>query len=587
MRSLGFFGRVFGGTVAVILITAFGVYFAAFPTIETSLELEAERKVELEASWAARLCEQSFDLPSEKFDTSIFLLIPGSAVGSRFTLVAPDGRVLFDSQRLPEEMDNHSERAEIRTPGVAVSRFSRTLQKDLTYFALPVIVDNELRGYARVSIPVENREARLGVFRAAIQNGALLAGLISLLLAWYFARRVTQPLSEISQLVTEIGANATARRLHVRSNDEVGLLANAVNDMADDLQKKGARVERDRAERDAIFTALEAGLLAVDKEQRVLFVNQQGRSLLGSLQGNLKGKPVWELTRNRSLIEVIEDCLAREVRVTGESRMSNDGVERIVEVTAVPMDGDAGARPGCVLELRDVSELRRLEEVRRDFVTNVSHELKTPLTAMQGYTEALLEDVEMPASMQRSFLEKAHKNTERLVAIISDLLSLSRLESEEHELAFEPLQASALVVDVFDDFRDLAGSRQMKLSLAGPDAEPRIRADAQALRMAISNLVSNAIQYSPDGGEVLVEVEALNGELRLDIRDQGPGIPEHEQGRVFERFYRLDKARSRKLGGTGLGLAIVRHVMSSHGGRVELESELGRGSCFSLFLPVV
>lgn len=586
MRTLGFFGRVFGGTVAVILITALGVYLAALPTIEHSLELEAEHRVELEAFWAVELCERSFDVARGTFDTSMYESIVDAELGSRFTLIEPGGRVIFDSHRPAESMDNHGSREEIRKPGTAVTRFSRTVQKEMTYFALPLTVDGELRGYSRVAVPVEDREERLADLRRAIQNGALVAALLSLLLAWYFARRVTRPLSEISQLVTELGRNPTARRLRVRSADEVGRLASAVNDMADDLQKQVARVDRDRAERDAIFSALAAGLLAVDQDQEVLFINNQARALLGDLEGRLKGKPVWELTRSSALIEVIERCLELETRVSGEARMASNEGERIVEITAVPMDGEAGVRRGLVLELRDVSELRRLEAVRRDFVSNVSHELKTPLTAMRGYTEAILEDPEMPTSLQRSFLEKAHKNTERLVAIISDLLSLSRLESEEHELEFEPLEVSDLAREALDDLHDLAESRQMKLTLERLESEPEVRADAQALRMAISNLVANAIRYSPEGGEVRIVIGETEKELRLDVIDRGPGIPAHEQERIFERFYRLDKARSRKLGGTGLGLAIVRHVMSVHGGRVELQSEVGKGSCFSLFLPL-
>ncbi len=587
MKPVGFFGRVFGGTVAVILITAFGVYFAALPTIERSLEREAEHRVELEAFWAAELCERSFDVASGTFDTSRFDAIADAELGSRFTLVAPEGRVLFDSQRPAASMDNHSLREEILAPGKAVTRFSRTVEKAMTYFALPVRVAGELRGYSRVSVPVEDRETRLADLRRAIEYGAMLAALVSLLLAWYFARRVTQPLSEISELVAELGKEPTARRLRVRSTDEVGRLASAVNDMADDLQSQVARVDRDRAERDAIFAALTAGLLAVDQEQRVLFINQQAREILGGIEGRVKGTPVLELSRNSALIDVIDRCLESESRVSGEARMSSSEGERTIEITAVPMDGEAGSRRGLVLEMSDVSELRRLEAVRRDFVSNVSHELKTPLTAMRGYTEAILEDSEMPVDMQRTFLEKANKNTERLVAIISDLLSLSRLESDESALAFEALEISALAREALDDLHDFAESRQMTLTLEVLENEPEVKADDQAVRMAISNLVSNAIRYSPEGGEVRVVLRADGDELRLDVIDQGQGIPLHERERVFERFYRLDKARSRKLGGTGLGLAIVRHVMSSHGGRVELESEVGKGSCFSLvFSPV-
>jgi two-component system, OmpR family, phosphate regulon sensor histidine kinase PhoR len=324
----------------------------------------------------------------------------------------------------------------------------------------------------------------------------------------------------------------------------------------------------------------------VDRDQNVLFINQQARALLGDLPETVKGTPVWELTRSSALIDVISRCLGSETRVDGETRMGEGEGVRVVELTAVPMAGGGGVQRGCVLELRDVSDLRRLEAVRRDFVTNVSHELKTPLTAMRGYTEAILEDEDMPEATRRAFLEKAHRNTERLVAIVGDLLSLSRLESEEHELAFEQLDGTELAQAVVGDLHDLAQARHVRLAVEVSEVPLLVRADAQALSMALSNLITNAIQYSPEGGLVRVVLVRAEGELRFDVFDKGPGVPHHEQERIFERFYRLDKARSRKLGGTGLGLAIVRHVMAAHGGRVLLESEPGEGSRFSLCLPL-
>jgi two-component system, OmpR family, phosphate regulon sensor histidine kinase PhoR len=586
VKSLGFFWKVLGGTVAVILITATGVYIATLPTIERSLQRAAEQRVEHEASWAATLCEQAFDLSKGEFDTSRFAAIAEAGLGSRFTLILADGRVLFDSHQDPVSMDNHASRAEVRDPGRAVTRFSRTLEHEMTYFALPVMVGGQLRGYSRVSVPVEDREARLASFGRAIRSGALVAALVSVLLAVLFARRVTQPLSEIAELVTELGSTQTTRRLGVQREDEVGRLARAVNHMADDLRAQTERVGRDRAEREAIFAALADGLLAVDRDQNVLFINQQARALLGDLPETVKGTPVWELTRSSALIDVISRCLGSETRVDGETRMGEGEGVRVVELTAVPMAGGGGVQRGCVLELRDVSDLRRLEAVRRDFVTNVSHELKTPLTAMRGYTEAILEDEDMPEATRRAFLEKAHRNTERLVAIVGDLLSLSRLESEEHELAFEQLDGTELAQAVVGDLHDLAQARHVRLAVEVSEVPLLVRADAQALSMALSNLITNAIQYSPEGGLVRVVLVRAEGELRFDVFDKGPGVPHHEQERIFERFYRLDKARSRKLGGTGLGLAIVRHVMAAHGGRVLLESEPGEGSRFSLCLPL-
>ncbi len=581
----GFFWKIFGGTVAVILITAFVVYLAALPTIARSLQQEAEQRVEIEARLAAELSLSLLDPDTGEFELAGFERAVEGLGASRLTLIARDGRVLLDSHRDPSVMDAHHTRPEVLRPGEPVTRYSRTLEKEMTYVALPLEVDGELFGYSRMAISVEDREGRVADLRGAIRRGALLAGLISLVLAGIFAGRVTRPLSEIAELVSEIGSQQTTRRLEVRRDDELGRLAEAVNHMADDLQGQIARVERDRAEREAIFSAMADGLLAVDHQQNVLFANRPARTLLNIQEPRVKGRPVWELIRNADLVDVLERCLADAERASGQTRIQNDDGERLVELTAVPMAGTAGAHRGCVLELRDVTDLRRLEAVRRDFVSNVSHELKTPLTAMRGYLEAVLEDEEMPESLRKSFVGKAHRNTERLAAIVGDLLSLSRLESEEHALAFEPLDVNELAETVVGDLRDLAESRRQTVTVELPEEPPHVDADAQALGMALSNLLSNALQYSPEGEDVRLCVRVAGDQVRLEVSDRGPGIPKHEQERIFERFYRVDKARSRKLGGTGLGLAIVRHVMAAHQGRVELESTPGAGSRFALVLP--
>lgn len=584
MRAAGFFWKIFGGTVAVILITAVVIYLAALPTLDRDLRRNVEVRVGQEAEIAAELCVQSYDPATRTFDTSPLERLSKRVVDSRLTLIDADGVVLFDSHEDPAKMDNHRLRAELSFPGKPITRFSRTLVEEMVYVALPVQLEGERVAFARVAVSVQDRQERIADLRSAIRNGAVLAMLISLLLAWVFAQRVTQPISDIAALVTEIGAHHTTRRLDVRRDDELGRLALAVNHMADELQGQIARVERDRTEREAIFSAMADGILAVDKEQNVLFVNRPARQLLGGLEGRLKGQPVWELVRNRELLEVIERCLEKEERSQGQTRVPTKEGERVVELTAVPMGVPGGEHQGSVLELRDVTDLRRLEAVRQDFVSNVSHELKTPLTSMRGYTEAILEDDEMPEALRRSFLEKAYANTERLVAIVGDLLSLSRLQSVQHELTFEPLDLVSLAAEITEDMGDLADTKRIKLEFNAPEPPLMVNADVEALNMAISNLISNAIRYSPEDETVNVNLAQHGEVVQVEVSDHGPGIPEHEQERIFERFYRVDKARSRKLGGTGLGLAIVKNVMATHGGRVELDSKPGEGSLFRLVL---
>ena len=306
--------------------------------------------------------------------------------------------------------------------------------------------------------------------------------------------------------------------------------------------------------------------------------------MLDTPMDEMKGRTVSELTRNGDLIDIIDRCLAGKQRLTGEVRLLREAGERILEITAVPLTSSQATRGGCVLELRDVSDMRRLEAVRRDFVSDVSHELKTPLTAMRGFTEALLEDPEMDRETRTSFLSKAHKNTERLSAIVTDLLSLSKLESSGDALELVPLDLTSLASSVLRELADLAEKNQVEVLLTSTVEHLLVQGDRSTLGMAVSNLVINGIQYSPLDSRLVLSMAREGDWVRLDVRDQGPGIPVSAQGRVFERFYRLDKARSRKLGGTGLGLAIVRHVMRGHGGRAEVASTPGEGCCFSLFL---
>lgn len=584
MKS-SFFWKIFGGTVAVISITAFIVYLAAVPTLSESLRQDIELRVRQEARLAAELAVDVLLDPSQESRKRDIERAVEDLGTSRLTVINTAGEVVLETQADPEDMDNHASRPEFIDPGTIVTRWSETLEQDMTYVAHAVEHEGQLLGHARMALPHEDQVGRITDLRGAVRKGALLAALFSLVLAGIFARRVTQPLTQIAELVSEIGTKQTTRRLEVTRDDELGQLGRAVNRMADDLQGQIARVERDRSEREAIFSAMADGLLAIDKNQNILFINQPARRLLGIGEGRIKGRPVWELVQDRNIIEALERCLETEVRSRGESTLESEDGAHKVELTAVPMAGTASANRGCVLELRDVTDLRRLEAVRRDFVSNVSHELKTPLTAMRGYLEAMLEDDDMPEPLRASFIQKAHRNTERLAAIVGDLLSLSRLESEEHELAFEPLELIDLAEVVGSDLRDLAESRRQAILVESPEQQVHVNADAQALGMALSNLVSNALQYSPEGEEVRVTIASADEEVRIDVVDRGPGIPPEEQERVFERFYRVDKARSRKLGGTGLGLSIVRHVVAAHHGRVELESEPGRGSCFSIFLP--
>lgn len=583
---MGFFGKVFMGTVAVILITALVVYVSSLHALESQVQRETGLRVERECRLVVQTVEHAW-IETEGTCDQAALLETAAALGeSRVTLIATTGRALFDSHEDARAMGNHSSREEILENGKVVIRFSNTLKKEMIYYALPVDFKGQRVGYARVAVSIQDRDAQLRDLNAAVRNGVLLAGLIALAFAALIARQISRPLEEIGQFVAEVGRGATPSRIPSGHAHEIGRLAETVNTMAQELQGQIARIQRDKAEREAILSGIADGLIALDREQRILFINGPARKLLTVPAGRVKGLLLSELDDREELSDLLQKSSETNEAVHDEAVFHDSDGERQVELSAVPLPGEGGRRRGSVLVLRDVTELRHLEAVRRDFVSNVSHELKTPLTAMRGYVEAVLDDEGMGTDQRVVFLQKARQNTERLTSIVSDLLSLSRLESEERELSFEPLEVREVLDEVLQDNRDLAESRQVQLELETDGTSPLSRADAQALHMAASNLVSNAIQYSPqETGTVRVRLTSTPEEVWIEVVDNGPGIPPSEQERVFERFYRIDKARSRKLGGTGLGLSIVRHVMAAHGGRVELESTPGEGSRFRLILP--
>ncbi len=584
MKGIGFFWKVFGGTIAVVLISALVIYSSVLSTLGERVEQESRVVVAQQANLIAELARESWSLETGVLDHGALGRVARSLQGERITIINALGVVTFDSHEDPLVMDNHLQRAELQDPGAPVRRYSRTIGKEMLYCAIPVSVDGKLEFYARVAIASVEIEAQISALRRAIRDGVLLAALASLLFAALFARRVSGPLSRIAGLVDEVGRGRTDRRLKVESGDEVGQLARAVNNMADDLAGQIGRIERDKAEREAILATIAEGLVALDSQRRVLFINPPACQLLGVNAKQVVGDPLLDLARHPILAETVKRCAEAAETVHSHGTFGAGETERHVQLSATPLVGVEGVGSGCVLVLRDVTELRRLESVRRDFVSNVSHELKTPLTAMRGYVEAVLDDAEMSVEQRSSFLEKAQRNTQRLTSIVTDLLSLSRLESDEREFVLESRDVSELLREAESEMSDYAESRNIQILLPEPEQPLRVMVDTPAMLMALTNLISNAIRYSAAGGEVVVRASALEDEVHLEVQDQGAGIPPAELERIFERFYRVDKARSRNLGGTGLGLSIVRHVVNAHGGRVEVASKLGRGSTFSIVL---
>jgi len=507
---------------------------------------------------------------------------------ARVSIIALDGRVLADSVASGAALlaiENHKGRPEVQAAlatgmGFAERR-SATAGYDLLYSAVPVEHAGRRIGVARVALSLESIEEQVASLRRAELLALLLGLLIAVLLSALFSTSLGRSLREIMNAARQLAAGDLGARIRVRREDELGELARILNYSADELQGRLSEIARDRARMEAILSSMEDGVLAVDHRGVVTLANDALVRSLG-LQDAL-GRHYLEVIRQREVGEAVEAVLRTGARQAEEVEIRR--LRRVFALTAVRFPGEEKAPHGALVTFHDATERRRVDQVRRDFVANASHELRTPLTSIRGFVEALEDGaVNDPATSGR-FLGKIRTHADRMGALVEDLLELSRLESGERPPQWARVMPSEVVEDVVASFSGLAERKQIALVRADQGAPPVVT-DADRLRRILENLVENAVKYTPEGGRVEVRSRpGAAGAAILEVDDNGPGIAAEHLPRIFERFYRVDKARSRELGGTGLGLAIVRHLAEGMGTSVAIASEPGRGTRFTVTLP--
>ncbi|MEO8560902.1 MAG: ATP-binding protein [bacterium] len=498
----------------------------------------------------------------------------GDALGYRVTLIDSTGVVLGDTEFGPEarrRLENHFRRPEIvgvRAGGIGVARrHSASAGDDELYVA-----QRHPLGYLRVSLTTRSLDQIVG----GAQRDVLVSGVVALFgvlaLAWLFARSVSQPVVELRDVARAIAAGDLSRRPALSAPGEVGDLATALHRMAEQLANRLDALEADDQLMTAVLESLEEGVLAFDERGMIVRINQQARRLLGVAMPLPFGREV--LPRDPVLRVAIEQALGGENTTPSEVTLH----ERTVAVASRPL-----VTGGGVVTIFDLTVLRRLETIRRDFVANVSHELKTPLTVVSGYAETLLDDG-IPEDQRRRFMLTIRDNATRMQRIVDDLLDLSRIESGGWRPNAIPVDVAGVVSDVYTALQPAAAARGLSLSSeVSPDAA-RVLVDPTAFRQIVTNLVENAVRYTREGG-VTLRTRAADGGTWVEVSDTGIGIAPEHLPRIFERFYRVDAGRSREEGGTGLGLAIVRHLVDAHGGRVEATSAVGRGTTISVLIP--
>jgi two-component system phosphate regulon sensor histidine kinase PhoR len=509
----------------------------------------------------------------------------------RVTVIAPDGRVVGESTRSSESLENHADRPEVQqalASGLGQSvRHSVTVGVDLLYIAWRQSHGDEVR-VVRVAMPLTAVAANVARLRWLILWGIAVAALMGLIMALVLSRRMIRRLHRLVDFARRVAGGEPPPYLTAEQHDELGLLENQLGDMARSVTAtiRELRVERERLE--AILRGMVEGVLVTDLEGGFVLMNRRARELLG-VPANLdaRGRSLAELSREPALGELVRELGAGAATLSRDMTLA--GGTLALQANAARLRAADGEVFGYVLVLHDVTELRHLEVIRRDFVANVSHELRTPLTAIKGYAETLLGPAGDDRETARKFLAVIDRHSERLGRLIEDLLTLSDLELGRMPMRVGEVAVEMAVEDVLQILDEPAARAGVSLTASVAPDTPEILADPDRFRQVLINLVDNAIKYTQPGGRVIVRAASADGRrvpmVEVAIEDTGMGIPAQDLPRLTERFFRVDKARSRALGGTGLGLAIVKHIVQAHGGELSITSALGRGTTVRTFFP--
>jgi two-component system, OmpR family, phosphate regulon sensor histidine kinase PhoR len=510
-----------------------------------------------------------------------------AASGVRVTLVTADGLVLADSQSDPQTMENHAGRPEIvqaMAEGSGSSiRHSRTINRDLLYYAVRQPSPSGRPFLMRFALPEETVGQVLGPFRKAVG----FASLVILLVATGVIVLVSRNFSERIERLTAFSQRVAEGDFRPQSSDGTG---DALDRLSHSLNQTAARLDRtihtlteERNLSSAILGSMVEGVLVVNGAERVVFANQSFAEILGLKVPPQPGSGLVEVVRQTELIEAARKVLAGEPRVESEIVT---GTLRQHFFAATVASVRAAETNGAVIVLHDITALRKLERVRRDFVANVSHEFRTPLTAIQGFAETLLAGAMNDPQNRERFLGIIVEHSRRLARLTEDLLMLSKMDADRLELETRRIPVGPFVESCIETSAPRAKEKDLKLFVNLAERLPDIAGDRRRLTEILQNLLDNAIQYTPAGGEIMVSASPKNGEVVFTVSDTGIGIPQADQPRIFERFYRVDVARSREVGGTGLGLSIAKHLVETHGGRIWVDSEVGRGSEFHFSVPM-
>ncbi|MGN6733049.1 MAG: ATP-binding protein [Candidatus Binatia bacterium] len=577
--------KVFLSYFVVVALLFLSFYFSSNLLLRHFYIRSLSTRMEQEAHLLARMVP--FDEAGATLD-SLCRQLSGE-LGARITIIAIDGRVLGDSAEISEHMENHGTRPEIleaiRTGTGTSIRYSTTVKYSMLYRAFHQTGPNRDR-FVRLAVPLTDIDNVIRAFRQSLLGGLAVASAIGLLLAWAFSRHLSRRFQRLVQFSGQVAAGSFPQNFFPDSgSDEIALLERHLNEMSLRLRTNLSQIIEEKEKSDSILRCMVEGVLVLDPKGRVLVMNQQARAMFHVRDDlDVHGASVLEITRHPEIHRILEEILTFDFSTQTYAKEVELDDERWFRVNAVRLRDTQENLQGSILVFHDVTDIKRFESMRSDFVANVSHELRTPLTAIRGYVETLMHMPPSDPKESRQFLAIIDRHSERLSRLTQDLLTLSDLESGKIQLSLQPLDASQLIQRVLEVFWDQAARKQVKLTQRIEPQLPNLLGDFDRLQQLFINLIDNALKYTPSGGEITLEARSLpprNGgttQIEIAVIDTGAGIPEKDLPRLTERFYRVDKARSRDLGGTGLGLAIVKHIIQAHKGDLTIESVVNRGT---------
>jgi two-component system phosphate regulon sensor histidine kinase PhoR len=526
--------------------------------------------------------------PSYEIDTLVKNM--GKGLNERITFIDRQGTVLGDTEIAPADLQNiedHSRRPEyiqaFKTSYGMAMRYSTTLKMEMMYVAMKVAPQGEFLGVVRVAVPLTEVKSLIRKTEYSLATAFVLCAILILILNIFVSRRLSQPVEEITRAAEEISKGNFDVKARPGATGELGALGDSINLIASEIKKRVGEITQEKETLKTILRGMSDGVLVVDAQGQIILINNVLEDLLQRTY-NVIGKTPVEVIRNAELQEGFAQVLAKGETFSMELSIATQEADKILDVTIarLMLQDKAG---GAVAVFHDITDLKRAEQMRKDLVANVSHELRTPLTSIKGYAETLCDDGIENVPQAQSFAQIILKHANRLSALVQDLLSLTQLESQKTPISKDEIDFRKVVDAAVLVLKPSAEAKNLNIEARSVSEKTMIWADKDQIAQALINLLDNAVKYTPEGGSITVSAKNVEQEVHVTIADTGIGIPREHLNRIFERFYRVDKNRSRELGGTGLGLSIVKHIIQSHGGRVWVHSELDGGSAFSFSLP--